>query len=270
MTAEIEPVGMPTRDSQGVSRRRIAHGAAWAVPVIVVGTAAPALAASGPCAPGACLGTADTNFGTSSTATNGWALSTTGSFYGGADQSIGWYNGFTYQAGQTAYQWGSGTVKCPGAPTTATTVSLSGPAVVAQGDPSAPASPPSSPGASVTWAKSFCLVGGRTYTFTYNWISYGPNGLAAYQRTYIVSGGTPLGTGGTQLGSTITAPALSDNASGTASVSYTVPGTGAAYYTFYYYWTFQAAASFPVATHPDCGTYANDFAVNAPLVTCLG
>lgn len=252
------------QQSGTIPRRQVVRGAAWAVPVVAVAAAAPRAAAS-PCASEPCLTTAVTNFGTSSSATNGWSLTTTGSFYGsssGNPQAVGWYPGpFTYAGAQTSYRAGT-TIQCtPAFTSTNNPVTLTGPVVVAQGDPQ-------QSGSTISWGKTFCLVGGRTYTFTYNWIRYGVNGLAAYQYTYITPGEAPVGGAGTLLGSVNAAPVRSNNASGTTSVAYTPTAGGL--YTFYFHWTFDQATSYPVSTRPDCGTYANDFAVNAPIVTCTG
>ncbi|WOQ16876.1 hypothetical protein [Raineyella sp. W15-4] len=143
---------------------------------------------------------------------------------------------------------------------------MTGPVVVAQGDPSQANS-------TITVAKTFCLVAGKTYTFTYDWISYGINPLAAHQSTYIVAGTSPVGTSGAQLGNTIDAPPHSPNGSGHVVLTYTAPTTGQ--YTFYFYWTFQTAGNYsgsrcysggPIVSN--CQTYANDFAVGQVVVNC--
>ncbi len=220
----------------GPARRKLVAGALWAVPTVMAAAAAPAAAAS-TCPPGC----PTAGFGGALNA-NGWSVSTVGTFAQGANQRVGYYASYT--------PW-SGTDACTGA-TGGTAAGTLTNAIVGEADPVAA-------GASITYARTICLVAGVTYTFQFSWNYYGINSRAAFLNTQLLSPSSAIVASATQ----VTATGGTANAQGTRRFSYTATVTGT--YTYKYVWTFGTSPTFATS---GCNSYANDIAVQAPTITC--
>ena len=216
-----------------LTRRQVAKGAAWAVPVIALATPAPAIAASTiqPCTPSGCPSGA---FDNQWTATSTAIVPATG--------TTGVKSSWTPATGNNActnVAGGSGAG-------TANNVA------VGEGDPSGP-------GGYLVFSKVLCFTGGTRLTAGYSWLSYNTNNRAAYMQMaiepYVGQSPSPvLGAAGSTLGPLITAEPRTTNTRGTVTgATYTVPVTGR--YMLKIVWTFGVT---PTSYSGQCNYGAND------------
>lgn len=243
---------LPDRDRRRTpSRRQVARGAAWAVPTLVVGTAAPALAASG-CIPvtGSTL-TAQLAFGGASGA-NGWTAGGSGSFYGSTARP-NWASTYT-QNGANNSVTGCSSRPFPSNSIALGTSSTDG---VVIGNPD-----PSRADGRLTYSKTLCL-GPGTYALAYDWVSLTYNSVGSTLRLTATRDGGTAATIGSDVIAQPGNATSNQFGSGSRSGSLTVPTSNT--YTFTYTWTFTVATSYGSVN--DCPTFANDIAVTAPRTT---
>lgn len=244
---------LPDRDRRRTpSRRQVARGAAWAVPTLVVGTAAPALAASG-CIPvtGSTL-TAQLAFG-SSTAPRTWTSGYSGRFFDSDIPAPAVAPSYS-QRGQSNAITG-----CSSRPYPTNSISLGANSAddVVVGSPD-----PREADSGLTYSKTICL-GPGTYSIAFDWVSLTYNSVGSTLKlTATREGGASVNIGN----SVVAAPGNATSnqyGSGTTTGSLTVSSSNT--YTFTYAWTFTAATSY--GSSNGCATYANDIAVTAPRIT---
>lgn len=241
---------LPDRDRRRTpSRRQVARGAAWAVPTLVVGTAAPALAASG-CIPvtGSTL-TAQLSFNSASGA-NGWTGARAKRFYnGGAGPEV--------TSSYSQRSWDQSTTGCGERAAPKNSISLSPAGGVAIGNPD-----PAESSAMLTYSKTICL-GPGTYNIAYDWVSLTYNAVGSSLQLTATRGS------GTAVNLDNAVDALPGNTSsnpygsGSRAATLIVPSPNT--YTFTYTWTFTVATSY--GDNNGCNTYANDIAVSSPRVS---
>lgn len=231
--------------TQHLSRRAVAQGAAWAVPVVVVASAAPAMACSGPfsCTPDGCP--------VPDLVSGDWRVSSSAIVSGTG--TTGLKNTWTPATGNNACT----NVAGGSAAGTASNV------VVGEGDPKAD-------NGYLIYSKIFCYAANTTLSVSYQWQSYNTNRRAAYMQIYIepYTGQAPstfLATGGSTIGPQISAPAKTVNAAG--SVTGATFTTGAAgKYMIKFVWTFDPSPAFDMSTICTYGT--NDIGVHGAEWSC--
>ena len=124
------------------------------------------------------------------------------------------------------------------------------------------------------YGKPMCLIGGKKYTFDFNWNAYALNTVTAYGQAAISTtiNSSALATSvlvtiegcTTQSSGTgASSGCQSQNKTGSGSVSFT-PATSGTYF-FRYVWWFGTAKSYTGST---CADRANDIAFQEPTVTC--
>ena len=225
-----------------VSRRQLAKGAAWTLPIITTAAAAPHAAASV-----VCSSTCPTppSYGGQAGGANGWVKS------GAATLAYAATN--TPATGANA----NCTVLNSSSPYTQTVLPGTGGGTLnnvvgAFADPDAA-------GSTATLSVPVCLSVGKAYTFAFDWNTYAANARGStLVATVTSSAGTVLAT------ATVKAASQTSNAKGTTTLpAFTVPSSDN--YTFSYTWSFDTAPSSYAGT---CYHSANDIAVTTYRLTC--